>query len=308
MGKAMTPATDPERPAVDPAEDAFATFHGRYWEEAYRFFAQYLYREQDRRNAEDCAQEAFLKLARRYRDDTATVRAAVGHERTTGRMATGAELAATLGCDARQAEERARRCVESGWLNAATIAGGVVYGGAQLYPTGPVILSLAPLEAMRWTTYRNVLADYGRQGLARQNALIGDLDRLVERGMEPFDTRPNPEQGQLEAELHREIATCLAGLSRAERTVLILHYFHGLHFPEIAALPWIARLTYPDSVAAQKSAAQIQQRLKDLAKAGRRRMQRSCAHLAVFLGHIDLRTIRRRRQYNVGLGGGTDER
>jgi len=69
---------------TDRAEEAFATFVDRHWDEAWRFFERNLYRTRDRANAEDCAQEAFIKLARRYRDDTALVRAVVAAERRAG--------------------------------------------------------------------------------------------------------------------------------------------------------------------------------------------------------------------------------
>jgi DNA-directed RNA polymerase specialized sigma24 family protein len=268
---------------ADPAERAFADFVARYWPEALRFFRQGLYREQDRQQAEDCAQETFLKLARRYRDDTATVRAIGKHQQLHGRPMTVAALAVALGATPTVAESRARRCVESGWLHVAETATGPCFGCA--VPTGPapLVLDLAPLAAMRWTTYRNILADHGRRAQTRLNPLTDDLDALVTAGREPSDQRPGPATIALNGELHALVAACLDLLTRTERTILILYYFYGLRFPAIAGVAGIPALVAPPDVSETRSAAQLVQRLKDLAKAGRRQMRRQCPQLADFL-------------------------
>lgn len=272
----------PQGPRADPAERAFEDFLGRHWPEACRFFLRGLYREWDRRNAEDCAQEAFIKLARRYRDDTATVRAVVWHERATGRpMATG-DLATALHCPPEQAATQGQRCVESALLVADDHGDEVAFGGAHLHPADPIVLPLAPLALMRWTTYRHVLADYARRRVAAQNERTDDLAQLLEQGMEPRDTRPAPERAVLDDELHRQIGACLDALARPERTILILHHFYGLSFPEVAETAGIPALIFAGDVTG-KSAAQRVQRLKDVAKAGRRQMRRRCPQLAAFL-------------------------
>ncbi len=271
------------RSGRDPAEGVFAGFLDRHWAEVVRFFRQGLYRERDRRNAEDCAQEAFIKLARRYRDDTATVRAVVGQGRATGRPLAIAELARHLACDPAEAEVRARRAVVSGWLRVSETEGGTAFDGAITFGSAPLVLDLAPLAAMRWTTYRNVLADYGRRRIAADNARAGDLADLVATGQEPRDPQPGPERATAATELHAQIAACLDTLPHAERTVLILHYFYGLRFPAIVTVPGVPELLEPPGIAEGRSATQLVQRLKDLAKAGRRQMRRHCPHLADFL-------------------------
>lgn len=267
----------------DPAERAFADFLDRHWAEAVRFFRQGLYRERDRRNAEDCAQEAFIKLARRYRDDTTTVRAVVGQGRAAGRPIAVAELARRLACDPAEAEARARRAVVSGWLRVTEAEGEPSFDGAVTFGSAPLVLDLAPLAAMRWTTYRNVLTDYARRRIAAENARAGDLADLVATGREPRDPQPGPERATAAAELHAQIATCLDALPRAERAVLILHYFYGLRFPALVAVPGMAELLEPSNTPEGRSATQLVQRLKDLAKAGRRQMRRRCPQLADFL-------------------------
>ncbi len=267
----------------DPAERAFADFLTRHWPEALRFFRQGLYRDRDRQQAEDCAQETFLKLARRYRDDTATVRAVGNHQQLHGRPMTVAALAVALGCTTVIAESRARRCVASGWLHAAETGAGPRFGCMTAPDKGPLVLDLAPLAAMRWSTYRNVLADYGRRGPTRLNPLTDDLDALVAASREPHDRHPGPATTALTSELHALVAACLDLLSRAERTILILYYFYGLRFPAIAEVAGIPALVAPPGATETRSAAQLVQRLKDLAKAGRRQMRRQCPQLADFL-------------------------
>lgn len=267
----------------DPAERAFADFLARHWQEALRFFRRGLYRERDRQQIEDCAQETFLKLARRYRDDTATVRAVGNHQQTYGRPMTVAALAAALGCATATAEGRARRCVASGWLRVAETAAGPRFGCTTAPGPAPLVLDIAPLAAMRWATYRNVLADYGRRGPTRLNPLTDNLDALVTVGSEPRDQQPGPATLVLTGELHALIAACLDLLSRAERTILILYYFYGLRFPAIAEVAGIPALVAPPDATEARSAAQLVQRLKDLAKAGRRQMRRQCPQLADFL-------------------------
>jgi len=265
---------------IDKAEEAFALFVDRHWDEALRFFERNLYRERDRANAEDCAQEAFIKLARRYRDDTALVRAVVAAERQAGGPVAPAAFAFAIGGDRALAATRAARCAESGWLTTAAGDDGPRFGGGGRYPGVTGVLDLVPLAAMRWTTYRNTLSDYGRRPLAAQNGRTDDLAVLRERGFEPHDPAPGPVRTTLDRALHAQLAACLAALGRAERTVLILHYFHGLRFPAIAALPALApALARPGQT---PTTDQQVQRVKDLAKAGRRQLRRSCAHLAAF--------------------------
>ncbi len=265
---------------LDQGEETFASFVERHWDEALRFFERSLYRDRDRANAEDCAQEAFIKLARRYRDDTALVRAVVAAERLTGGPVAPGAFASGVGGDRDVAATRAARCAESGWLTLAKTADGPCFGGGGRYPDAPVVLDLAPLAAMRWATYRNTLSDYGRRPLATHNRQTDDLAALRERGFEPSDRAPGPARTLLDRALHAQLAACLAALAYAERTVLILHYFHGLRFPAIAALPALApALTRPGQM---PTTAQQVQRVKDLAKAGRRQLRRSCAHLAAF--------------------------
>ncbi|HEY8600774.1 MAG TPA: hypothetical protein VIL85_20225 [Thermomicrobiales bacterium] len=270
----------------DPAERAFADFVARHWQEALRFFRRGLYRERDRHQVEDCAQETFLKLARRYRDDTATVRAVGDHQQRHGRPMTVAALAVALGCPAAVAEGRARRCAASGWLHVAETAAGPRFACAIAPGPAPLVLDLAPLAAMRWTTYRNVLADYGRRGPTRLNPLTDDLETPGAAGDEPRDGRPGPATIALTAELHALIAACLDLLTRAEQTILILYYFYGLRFPaiaEVAGIPALVALADPPDAPEARSAAQLVQRLKDLAKAGRRQMRRQCPQLVDFL-------------------------
>jgi len=265
---------------TDRAEEAFATFVDRHWDEAWRFFERNLYRARDRANAEDYAQEAFIKLARRYRDDTALVRAVVAAERRAGGPIAPAAFAFAGGGAQEVAATRAVRCAESGWLTMLTAADSPRFGGGGRYPGATVVLDLAPLAAMRWTTYRNTLSDYGRRQLAAQNGRTDDLAALREQGFEPPDRAPGPVRTMLDRALHAQLAACLAALGRAERTVLILHYFHGLRFPAIAALPALApALARPGQT---PTTGQQVQRVKDLAKAGRRQLRRSCAHLAAF--------------------------
>lgn len=265
---------------IDRAEEAFAAFVDRHWDEALRFFERSLYRTRDRANAEDCAQEAFIKLARRYRNDTALVRAVVAAERQAGGPVAPAAFAFACGDAQEVATIRAARCAESGWLVAVTTEDGPRFGGGGRYPGATVVLDLAPLAAMRWATYRNTLSDYGRRPLAAQNGRTDDLAALREQGFEPPDHAPGPVQTLLDRALHAQLAACLAALGRAERTVLILHYFHGLRFPAIAALPALApALARPGQT---PTTDQRVQRVKDLAKAGRRQLRRSCAHLAAF--------------------------
>jgi RNA polymerase sigma factor (sigma-70 family) len=272
----------------DGAEEAFAEFVGRHWAEAVRFFRQGLFRDRDRPNAEDCAQEAFLKLARRYRDDTATARAIHAHERATGRSATASELASRLRCEPGEATSRAERAVVSDWLHATAYQGERAFAVAKRPTTGEPILDLAPLAAMRWSTYRNVLTDYGRRRLAMENARADDLEQLVATGAEPRDPHPNPENATLGAALHAQLADCLGRLAKAERTVLVLHYFHGLRFPAIAAMPTIGGIvTTAHETDATRDDAQLVQRLKDLAKAGRRHLRSQCPQLADFLAGGD---------------------
>ena len=266
----------------DPAERAFADFLVRYWPEALRFFRQNLYRDRDRQQAEDCAQETFLKLARRYRDDTATVRAVGDHQQRYGRPMTVAALAVALGCTVAVAESRARRCVESAWLHVTETATGPRFGCTLTPGPVPHVLDLAPLAAMRWTTYRNVLADYGRRAQTRLAPLTDTLDDLLAVGAEPRDGHPGPATTALTNELHAMVAACLDLLARAERTVLILYYFYGLRFPAIAEIAGIPALVASPDAAETRSAAQLVQRLKDLAKAGRRQMRRQCPQLADF--------------------------
>lgn len=268
----------------DGAEEVFAQFVERHWAEAVRFFRQGLYRDRDRPNAEDCAQEAFLKLARRYRDDTVTVRAVQAHERATGRPATASALASRLRCESAEAASRAERAVVSGWLHATAYRDERAFAVANRPPVGEPILDLAPLAAMRWSTYRNVLADYGRRRLATENARADDLEQLIATGAEPRDPRPSPESATLGAALHAQLADCLGRLVEAERTVLVLHYFHGLRFPAIAAMPTIGGVvTTARAASAARDDAQLVQRLKDLAKAGRRHLRSQCPQLAEFL-------------------------
>lgn len=268
----------------DGAEEAFAQFVERHWSEAVRFFRQGLYRDRDQPNAEDCAQEAFLKLARRYRDDTATVRAVYTHERTTGRPSTASELATLCHCPLQEAPDRAERAAVSGWLYAAEYRGERAFGVANQPTMGEPILDLTPLAAMRWTTYRNVLTDYGRRRLATENARSDALEQLIATGAEPRDQRPNPERTTIAAALHDQLADCLGRLVEAERTVLVLHYFYGLRFPMIAALPTIMGVvTRARADKGARSEAQLVQRLKDLAKAGRRQLRNQCPQLADFL-------------------------
>ena len=264
----------------DGAEEAFAHFVERYWDEALRFFERSLYRERDRANAEDCAQEVFIKLARRYRDDTALVRAVVAAEYQAGGPVAPAAFATSVGGDRAVAIARATRCVESGWLTLTTGADGPRFGGGGRYGGAMIVLDLAPLAAMRWTAYRNALSDYGRRPIATQNRRTDDLATLRERGFEPTDRTPGPARTILDRALHAQLAACLAALDLAERTVLIAYYFHGLRFPAIAALPALA----PALARAGQTPTSEQrvQRAKDLAKAGRRQLRRSCAHLAAF--------------------------
>jgi len=265
---------------LDGAEEAFAFFVERHWDEALRFFERGLYRERDRANAADCAQEAFIKLAWRYRDDTALVRAVVAAERRADGPVAPAAFAFAVGGDRELALTRATRCAESGWLALTIGDDGPRFGGGGHYPGATIVLDLAPLAAMRWATYRHTLSDYGRRPLAAQNGRTDDLATLRERGFEPPDRAPGPVRTALDRALHAQLAACLDALGRAERTVLILHYFHGLRFPAIAALPALApalaRPGQPPTIDQQV------QRVKDLAKAGRRQLRRSCAHLAPF--------------------------
>jgi hypothetical protein len=85
-----------------------------------------------------------------------------------------------------------------------------------------------------------------------------------------------PERATAATELHAQIAACLDTLPHAERTVLILHYFYGLRFPAIVTVPGVPELLEPPGIAEGRSAIQLVQRLKDLAKAGRRQMRRHC--------------------------------
>jgi len=265
---------------IDRAEEAFASFVDRHWDEALRFFERGLYRARDRANAEDCAQEAFIKLARRYRDDTALVRAVVVAERQAGGPVAPVAFAFAVGGDRAVATTRATRCAESGWLALETAPDGPRFGGGGRYPGAAIVLDLAPLAAMRWATYRHTLSDYGRRPLAALNGRTDDLAELRERGFEPPDRAPGPARRLLDRARHAQLAACLAALGRAERTVLILHYFHGLRFPAIAALPALApALARPGQT---PTTDQQVQRVKDLAKAGRRQLRRSCAHLAAF--------------------------
>ena len=265
---------------IDRAEESFASFVERHWDEALRFFERGLYRERDRANAEDCAQEVFIKLARRYRDDTALVRAVVAAERRAGGPVTPAAFAFAVGDDRELAATCAIRCAESGWLALTTADDGPRFGGGGRYPGATIVLDLAPLAAMRWATYRHTLSDYGRRPLAAQNSRTDDLATLRERGFEPPDHAPGPLRAALDRALHAQLAACLGALGHAERTVLILHYFHGLRFPAIAALPALApALARPGQ---PPTIDQRVQRVKDLAKAGRRQLRRSCAHLAAF--------------------------
>jgi DNA-directed RNA polymerase specialized sigma24 family protein len=265
---------------TDKAEEAFASFVERHWGEALRFFERSLYRDRDRANAEDCAQEAFIKLARRYRDETALVRAVVAAERQRGGPVAPAAFAPALGATAEVATTRAARCAESGWLARIATEDGPHFGSGGHYPGTPIVLDLAPLAAMRWATYRHTLSDYGRRPLAAQNARTDDLARLREEGFEPPDRAPGPVGVTFSRALHEQLAACLAALGRAERTVLILHYFHGLRFPAIAALPALAP-AFARTGQPPTNDQQVQ-RVKDLAKAGRRQLRRSCAHLAAF--------------------------
>lgn len=260
----------------DRAEEAFAGFLERHWPEAVRFFRQGLHHDRDRPNAEDCAQEAFIKLARRYRDDTATVRA-------TERPATMQELARRLGCDLVEARARAERAVVSGWLRIDDKTIEPTMSLAMVPTAEPLVLDLAPLAAMRWTTYRNVLTDYTRRRLATENRRTGDLDQLLTTSAEPRDRLPGPEGATIAAALHAQLTACLDQLAGTERAILILHYFYGLRFPALATIPELRGAIERRSGALPQTESQLVQRLKDLAKLGRRQLRRRCPHLADFL-------------------------
>ena len=271
------------RPGRDRAEERFAEYLAHYWPEAVRFFRQGLYHERDRHNAEDCAQEAFIKLARRYRDDTATVRAALAHQRATDRAAVARDLARRLGCDLNEAQARAERAVASGWLRLNEAPGERAFAATTVAEESPMVLDLAPLAAMRWTTYRNVLTDYLRRRVATENRRTTDLDQLVAAGAEPRDRHPGPERSTFAATLHEQLAACLDRVGESERIVLILHYFYGFRFPALAALPAVQTIFTASTSAQPRTEAQQVQRVKDLAKAGRRQLRRRCPHLATFL-------------------------